>query len=60
MTLGINLQKGIIRISPDKSRDGEAKEWSAEKLEHYSIEGKHVFVELVRPSRSVDFHSTLR
>ncbi|KAK5174144.1 cytoskeletal protein binding protein [Saxophila tyrrhenica] len=57
MTLGINLQKGVIRISPDKSKDGEAKEWSAEKLEHYSIEGKHVFVELVRPSRSVDFHA---
>ena len=57
MTLGINIQKGIIRISPDKSRDGEAKEWSADKLEHYSIEGKHVFVEMVRPSRSVDFHA---
>ncbi|KAK3050005.1 cytoskeletal protein binding protein [Extremus antarcticus] len=57
MTLGINLQKGIIKIAPDKSKDGVANEWSAEKLEHYSIEGKHVFVELVRPSRSIDFHA---
>jgi hypothetical protein len=57
MTLGINLQKGVIRIAPDKSKDGEAKEWTAEKLEHYSIEGKHVFIELIRPSRSVDFHA---
>ncbi|KAI7581260.1 hypothetical protein KC343_g20443, partial [Hortaea werneckii] len=44
-------------ISPEKSKDGPSKEWSAEKLTHYSIEGKHVFVELVRPSKSVDFHA---
>ncbi|KAJ8607933.1 hypothetical protein MRB53_039937 [Persea americana] len=44
-------------ISPEKSRDGPSREWTAEKLAHYSIEGKHVFVELVRPSRSVDFHA---
>jgi hypothetical protein len=25
--------------------------------ENYSIEGKHVFLELVRPSKSVDFHA---
>ncbi|EME87475.1 uncharacterized protein MYCFIDRAFT_123895 [Pseudocercospora fijiensis CIRAD86] len=56
-TLGINLAKGIIMISPEKSKDGPSKEWTAEKLAHYSIEGKHVFVELVRPSKSIDFHA---
>ncbi|KAI5370299.1 Putative SH3 domain, SLA1 domain 1, SHD1, sterile alpha motif/pointed domain superfamily [Septoria linicola] len=56
-TLGINIAKGIIMISPEKSRDGPSKEWTAEKLTHYSIEGKHVFVELVRPSKSIDFHA---
>ena len=57
MTLGINIAKGVIMISPEKSRDGPSQEWTAEKLSHYSIEGKHVFVELVRPSKSVDFHA---
>ncbi|KAK4990795.1 hypothetical protein LTR66_006715 [Elasticomyces elasticus] len=56
-TLGINVAKGVIMISPEKSRDGPSKEWTAEKLTHYSIEGKHVFLELVRPSKSVDFHA---
>lgn len=56
-TLGINIGKGIIMISPEKSKDGPSKEWTAEKLTHYSIEGKHVFVELVRPSKSIDFHA---
>lgn len=56
-TLGINIAKGLIMISPEKSKDGPSKEWTAEKLTHYSIEGKHVFVELVRPSKSVDFHA---
>ena len=56
-TLGINVQKGIITISPEKSRDGPQQEWTAEKLTHYSIEGKHVFIELVRPSKSIDFHA---
>jgi actin cytoskeleton-regulatory complex protein SLA1 len=56
-TLGINLAKGIIMISPEKSRDGPSQEWTAEKLTHYSIEGKHVFIDLVRPSKSVDFHA---
>lgn len=56
-TLGINIAKGIIMISPEKSRDGPSKEWTAEKLTHYSIEGKHVFVELIRPSKSIDFHA---
>ncbi|RMY79236.1 hypothetical protein D0863_00166 [Hortaea werneckii] len=55
--LGLNISKGVIMISPEKSKDGPSKEWSAEKLTHYSIEGKHVFVELVRPSKSVDFHA---
>ena len=56
-TLGINVNKGIIMIAPEKSRDGPQKEWTAEKLTHYSIEGKHVFMELVRPSKSIDFHA---
>lgn len=57
MTLGINVAKGVIMISPEKSRDGPQREWTADKLEHYSIEGKHVFMDLVRPSKSVDFHA---
>ena len=57
MTLGINVLKGTIMISPEKARDGAQQDWTADKLTHYSIEGKHVFVELVRPSKSVDFHA---
>lgn len=57
MTLGINVGKGVIMIAPEKSKDGPQQEWTAEKMMHYSIEGKHVFVELVRPSKSVDFHA---
>jgi hypothetical protein len=56
-TLGINLATGTIMISPEKARDGPSQEWTAEKMTHYSIEGKHVFLELVRPSKSVDFHA---
>lgn len=56
-TLGINLAKGIIMIAPEKDRDGPEQEWTAEKMTHYSIEGKHIFLELVRPSKSVDFHA---
>ncbi|KAL8838357.1 MAG: hypothetical protein Q9170_002164 [Blastenia crenularia] len=56
-TLGLNIATGMIMIAPEKSRDGPQQEWSAEKLTHYSIEGKHVFMELVRPSKSVDFHA---
>lgn len=56
-TLGINIATGNILIAPEKSRDGPEQEWTAEKLTHYSIEGKHVFMELVRPSRSIDFHA---
>ena len=55
--LGINLGHGTILIAPEKSRDGSQQEWTAEKLTHYSIEGKHVFMELVKPSKSVDFHA---
>ena len=53
-TLGINVATGTIFISPE---GGQHEEWSAEKLSHYSIEGKHVFVDLVRPSKSIDFHA---
>jgi hypothetical protein len=56
-TLGINLAAGTIMIAPEKARDGPQQEWTAEKMTHYSIEGKHVFLELVRPSKSVDFHA---
>ena len=56
-TLGLNLATGKILIAPEKSRDGPEQEWTAEKLTHYSIEGKHVFMELVRPSKSIDFHA---
>ncbi|KAL4951629.1 hypothetical protein BDW69DRAFT_169630 [Aspergillus filifer] len=54
-TLGINIATGTIFISPED--DGDTQEWTAEKLTHYSIEGKHVFIDLVRPSKSVDFHA---
>jgi hypothetical protein len=56
-TLGLNLATGIIMLAPEKSRDGPSQEWSAEKMTHYSIEGKHVFLELVRPSKSLDLHA---
>ena len=54
-TLGINNATGVILIAPEKA--GPEQKWSAEKMTHYSIEGKHVFLELVRPSKSVDFHA---
>lgn len=56
-TLGINVATGTIMIAPEQARDGAQQEWTAEKLTHYSIEGKHVFIELVRPSKSIDFHA---
>jgi hypothetical protein len=56
ITLGINIPKGMIMIAPEKSRDGPQQEWTADNLEYYSQEGKHVFMELKRPSKSVDFH----
>ncbi|KKK16240.1 hypothetical protein ARAM_001789 [Aspergillus rambellii] len=54
-TLGINIATGTIFISPED--DGDVQEWTADKLTHYSIEGKHVFLDLVRPSKSIDFHA---
>lgn len=56
-TLGLNVPKGTIFISADSSEDDTQQEWTADKLTHYSIEGKHVFIELVKPSKSVDFHA---
>lgn len=56
-TLGINLGTGVILIAPEHSSDGPSQEWSADRMTHYSREGKHVFLELVRPSKSVDFHA---
>ncbi|KAK3936319.1 hypothetical protein QBC46DRAFT_296523 [Diplogelasinospora grovesii] len=56
-TVGINLKTGIILIAPEHASDGPSNEWPAERMTHYSREGKHVFVELVRPSKSADFHA---
>ena len=56
-TLGINLATGTILIAPERAQDGPSQEWSADRMSHYSREGKHVFMELVRPSKSVDFHA---
>lgn len=56
-TLGINLKTGIILIAPEHSQDGPSLEWTGDKMTHYSREGKHVFMELVKPSKSVDFHA---
>lgn len=56
ITLGVNIPKGLIMIAPEKSRDGPQQEWTAEKMEYYSQEGKHIFMELKQPSKSVDFH----
>ncbi|KAH8199049.1 hypothetical protein TruAng_006787 [Truncatella angustata] len=56
-TLGVNLKTGLILIAPERATDGPTQEWSADKMTHYSREGKHVFLELVRPSRSIDFHA---
>ena len=56
-TLGINLRTGIILIAYERSQDGPTQEWTADKMTHYSREGKHVFLELIRPSKSIDFHA---
>ena len=56
-TLGINLGTGMILVAPERASDGPSQEWSADKMTHYSREGKHIFLELVRPSKSVDFHA---
>ncbi|EXJ74610.1 uncharacterized protein A1O5_02907 [Cladophialophora psammophila CBS 110553] len=59
-TLGINIATGTIMLAPERSRDGPSQEWTADKMTHYSIEGKHVFIELVRPSKSLDLHAGAR
>ncbi|KAG5985231.1 hypothetical protein E4U55_000054 [Claviceps digitariae] len=56
-TLGINLGTGTILIAPEYAEDEPPQEWTADKMTHYSREGKHVFLELVRPSKSIDFHA---
>ncbi|KAI2463664.1 hypothetical protein F4781DRAFT_415896 [Annulohypoxylon bovei var. microspora] len=56
-TLGVNLKTGVILIAPEHVQDGPTQEWTADKMTHYSREGKHVFLELVRPSKSIDFHA---
>lgn len=56
-TLGINLGTGTILIAPELAEDEPPQEWTADKMTHYSREGKHVFMELVRPSKSIDFHA---
>lgn len=56
-TLGINLKTGTILIAPERAQDEPAQEWTADRMTHYSREGKHVFMELVRPSKSIDFHA---
>lgn len=57
MVLGVDLSRGLVMISPEKLKDGPSREWTADKLSNYSIEGKHIFMELIRPSKSVDFHA---
>ena len=54
-TIGINVATGTIFISPED--EDRQQEWTAEKLSHYSMEGKHVFLDLVRPSKSLDLHA---
>lgn len=56
-TLGINTATGVILIAPEKARDGPELRWNADQMTHYSIEGKHIFLELVKPSKSIDFHA---
>ncbi|KAK4162127.1 hypothetical protein QBC43DRAFT_336665 [Cladorrhinum sp. PSN259] len=56
-TLGINLRTGIILVAPEHAQDGPSQEWTADRMTHYSREGKHVFMELVKPSKSIDFHA---
>ncbi|KAI0025601.1 hypothetical protein F4780DRAFT_721911 [Xylariomycetidae sp. FL0641] len=56
-TLGVNLKTGVILIAPEHASDGPTQEWTGDKMTHYSREGKHVFLELVRPSKSIDFHA---
>lgn len=57
ITLGLNIAAGSVRIYDQKAKDGSSQEWTADRLDHYSIEGKHVFLELNKPSRSLDLHA---
>lgn len=56
-TIGVNIETKTILIAPEHSKDGPSQEWTGDRMTHYSREGKHVFLELVRPSKSVDFHA---
>jgi len=56
-TLGINLRTGNILVAPERNSDGPSQDWPASSMTHYSREGKHVFMELVKPSKSYDFHA---
>ncbi len=42
-TLGINLKTGTILIAPERAQDGPSKEWTAEKMTHYSPGGKATY-----------------
>lgn len=57
LTLGVNIATRTILIAPARTSDGPSQEWPAEKMTHYSQEGKHVYLELIRPGRSIDFHA---
>lgn len=53
-TLGLGPTR--IILLPDKSTRPK-EEWSVENLKGYNVEGKHVFLELEKPSRSLDLHA---
>ncbi|PWW79234.1 hypothetical protein C7212DRAFT_155121 [Tuber magnatum] len=53
-TLGLGHTR--IILLPDKSSRPK-EEWSVENLKGYNVEGKHVFLELEKPSRSLDLHA---
>ncbi|CUS08637.1 unnamed protein product [Tuber aestivum] len=53
-TLGLGHTR--IILLPDKSSRPK-EEWSVEDLKGYNVEGKHVFLELEKPNRSLDLHA---
>lgn len=53
-TLGVGPTR--IILLPDKS-SRPREEWSVENLKGYNSEGKHVFIELKKPDRSLDLHA---
>lgn len=53
-TLGVGPTR--IILLPDKSTRPR-EEWSVENLKGYNSEGKHVFIELKKPDRSLDLHA---